>query len=177
MFCCSNIDRTVAAVVVALIAVVTSFAGGCGDGRPATYPVHGKVRFDDGRAVPVGNVEFRSDVGGYIARGKIDQQGHFVLGTFSASDGAVAGLHHVIVVQAFDPILWDSGKLERPHETPTQGEDSDHAVQDHEHEPMFVSRQFASYATSGLTANVNEQGENTVEFVVGQPVASENRER
>jgi hypothetical protein len=110
---------------------------------------------------------------GKIARGKIDQQGHFVLGTFCADDGAVAGLHHVIVVQSFDPILWDSGRLERPQDVSTGDDQPDRVEQDHEHEPMFVSRHFASYATSGLTVEVDPQRENVVELVVGQPVRGE----
>jgi hypothetical protein len=173
MFRRCNIDRIVEISALAAFAVLGSIASGCGNGRPATYPVEGSVRFEDGRPVPVGNVEFRSDEGGKIARGKIDQQGHFVLGTFCADDGAVAGLHHVIVVQSFDPILWDSGRLERPQDVSTGDDQPDRVEQDHEHEPMFVSRHFASYATSGLTVEVDPQRENVVELVVGQPVRGE----
>jgi hypothetical protein len=171
-----SLHRLASNSALASIALLMSCALGCGTGHPATYPVQGSARFEDGRPVPVGNVEFRSDEGGIIARGKIDQRGHFALGTFSAQDGAVAGRQHVIVVQSFDPILWSSGKLERPHETPTGNEELAHPLQDHEHQPMFVSRQFASYATSGLTANVNRQRDNTVELVVGEPVTGEKPE-
>ena len=156
---------------MASLAVVIC-CGGCGNRHPATYPVRGSVHFDDGRPVPVGNVEFRSDAGGYIARGKIDQQGRFVLGTFAARDGAVAGSHHVIVVQSFDPILWDKGKRSQPRESPG-GDDLDHELQHHDHQPMFVSPKFASYATSGLTANVRDQGSNVVDLAVGEPMSGE----
>jgi hypothetical protein len=152
-----------------VIALATSVLGGCGDGHPPTYPVQGRVRFDDGRAVPVGVVEFRSESGGHIARGKIDQQGHFALGTFRRGDGAVEGLHHVIVVQHFDPILWQDGHLKEPPAN-LDGEHGDHDHDHHSHEPMFVDRRFAAYDTSGLKATVKPRSDNPVELVVGEPV-------
>src|SRR5687768_12763016 len=85
---------------------VIALAGGCGDGRPATFPVQGTVRFQSGEPVPVGVVEFRSKSDGRIAKGKINQQGRFTVGTFTNDDGAVAGEHQVLVIQHFDPLLW-----------------------------------------------------------------------
>ena len=73
----------------------------CSGGRPATYPVVGKVTFPDGSPIGVtGWVEFRpldaeSKLG---ARGQMERDGSFKLGTFAEADGAVAGKYAAIVV-------------------------------------------------------------------------------
>lgn len=82
-------------LVACLLAAV-----GCGPQHPGTYPVSGKVQFDDGQPVEMGLVELRSKSKPPVnARGKIQADGRFQLGTFEAGDGAVLGDHDVIVVQ------------------------------------------------------------------------------
>jgi hypothetical protein len=130
--------------------ILLAAAVGCGDSRVATYPVSGGVKFDSGEAVSLGMVEFRPIAGGPIARGKLDQFGRFKLRTFIADDGAVAGEHQIVVVQHLPPV--PSG-VAAP---------ADHA----EHESMLVAPEFASYATSGLTAVVKPDGANDVSLVV-----------
>jgi hypothetical protein len=125
-------------------------AVGCGESRVATFPVSGGVKFDSGEAVSLGMVEFRPNAGGPIARGKLDQFGRFKLRTFIADDGAVAGEHQIVVVQHLPPAS-DGGAAS-----------SEHA----EHESMLVAQEFASYATSGLTAVVKPEGANDVSLVV-----------
>ena len=67
-----------------LVAAGILFAGllGCGDNRPATYPVQGTVKFKDGEPVHVGIVEFRWKSTGEKSRGKLDPLGRFSLTTF-----------------------------------------------------------------------------------------------
>lgn len=72
---------------------------GCGESRQRTYQVSGTVEFGDGTPVRFGSIQFVPVQGGPAARGKIDQQGRFQLGTFTASDGAIAGRHRVVIVQ------------------------------------------------------------------------------
>jgi hypothetical protein len=124
---------------------------GCSDGRLPTYPVQGTVRFEDGRAIRVGTVEFRAIDGGHTARGRIGSDGRFTLSTFRDNDGAVAGMHQVIVLQHFDPAVWKTA-----HEDP-------------EHYEFVISRRYADYDASGLTATVKPQSSNQIELVVGKP--------
>lgn len=80
---------------------------GCGDSGPRMYPARGRVMFTDGDPVKLGTVELLSDEHGTTATGKIEQDGTFVLGTLTDSDGAAAGGHRAIVVQVavFDGTL------------------------------------------------------------------------
>jgi hypothetical protein len=64
-----------------------------------TYPVSGKVVFEDGSPVRVGTIEFKSIDHQVQARGTIERDGSFRLTTFQEFDGAVAGRHRVVVVQ------------------------------------------------------------------------------
>ncbi|MBM4004576.1 MAG: carboxypeptidase regulatory-like domain-containing protein [Planctomycetes bacterium] len=64
-----------------------------------TYPVSGKVVFDDGSPVRVGTIEFKSMDHQVQARGTIERDGSYHLTTFQENDGAVAGRHRVVVVQ------------------------------------------------------------------------------
>ena len=72
---------------------------GCSDGNVPTYPAGGKVTFSNGSPLDGGWVEYRPVTGEVnIARGPIQSDGTFELGTFVSKDGAVAGEHHVLVV-------------------------------------------------------------------------------
>lgn len=142
---------------VALTAGLVAAVAGCQEGREATHPVRGLVRFSDGTPVRFGTVEFRSEKNGRIARGVLDQRGRFTLGTFDAADGAVAGAHQVIVVQLAPPELLDRrprGELADP-ET--------HA--EHEHDGL-IDPEFSQYSTTPLTANVSQDESNQVDLVV-----------
>lgn len=130
--------------------ILLAAAVGCGESRVATFPVSGGVKFDSGEAVSLGMVEFRPTAGGPIARGKLDRFGRFRLRTLIADDGAVAGEHQIVVVQHLPPASVGSAAS------------SEHA----EHESMLVAPEFASYATSGLTAVVEPDSANDVSLVV-----------
>ena len=70
---------------------------GCGGG-PKTIPVTGIVLLD-GQPVPAGAaVQFIPRDGGHVADGITDAAGKFTLTTFQANDGALIGLHDVVVV-------------------------------------------------------------------------------
>ncbi|MEZ6129778.1 MAG: carboxypeptidase regulatory-like domain-containing protein [Planctomycetaceae bacterium] len=72
---------------------------GCGSDQVATYPVTGRVVFLDGSPVRTGTVELESKQFGTTATGSINQDGTFVLGTYTPNDGAAEGEHNAIVVQ------------------------------------------------------------------------------
>ena len=111
---------------------------GCSD-QLRTYPVSGKVRFTTGGVVHVGTVELKSREHNVQARGQIQSDGSFTLTTYKDGDGAVAGKHYCVVVQ-FVMAEGISG-----HKPSTLG---------------VVDRRYASYSTSGLTAQVYPEKKN-----------------
>jgi hypothetical protein len=72
---------------------------GCG-GTRTTYPVQGKVAFPDGTPLTGGLVVFESleTDPPLSARGEIQSDGSFRLGTYKLGDGAVLGRHRALVV-------------------------------------------------------------------------------
>jgi hypothetical protein len=92
---------------------------GCGPKRIATWDVAGSVRFQDGTPVQFGTVEFYQSQLDLTARGTIQPDGTFQLGTFQDGDGAVAGKHEVIVVQIIMPsTLGSSAQSHGAHADP-----------------------------------------------------------
>lgn len=148
------------------IATTLSLAG-CQKSSVATFPVSGRVVFDDGQPVPFGFVELRAERGGQIARGKLDQLGRFELGTFSAEDGVVAGRHQAIVVQHLNP---DASAAPRP---PQASVSAGHA----DHQTALVAPAFGSYETSGLEVEVKPNAKNLVTFTVQRFSPRQNRRR
>jgi len=80
--------------------LVLPLAFGCGEGHPPTYPAGGTVTFPDGKLLSGGWVEFQPIEApqAVSARGAIEPDGTFRLGTFSPDDGALEGRHRVLVV-------------------------------------------------------------------------------
>lgn len=72
---------------------------GCGGGdTPTTYPVSGVVKYD---GKPLANVAITFyPAEGRPASGRTNEQGKFILTTFSPDDGAVAGEHRVTITPA-----------------------------------------------------------------------------
>jgi len=70
---------------------------GCG-GTSKTVPTSGRVTYKD-KAVANANVSFTPVEGaGRAASGLTDSNGHFKLGTFSTSDGALPGNYRISVI-------------------------------------------------------------------------------
>ena len=123
---------------------------GCSNDRLPTYPVSGQIIFPDGQPVRTGLIELRSIEHGLNARGQIARDGSFVLGTYEAADGAVAGKHAAIVMQF---LASDSGpEIEHDHGDP-------------------VDIKFADYTTSPLQFEI-QPGEANVLSVQVQRAAS-----
>jgi hypothetical protein len=96
-----------------VIALILAAALGCG-GR-STYPVRGKVVFPDGTPLPGGRViaEPTDATHQVSARGEIQPDGTFELGTFTDNDGALEGEHHVLITPPEDLVIVE-GKPRRP---------------------------------------------------------------
>lgn len=83
-----------------VVVLVSAVLAGCGGGPLPTYEAGGTVTFPDGKPLSGGWVEFQPveaplSVG---ARGEIQPDGTFRLGTFESGDGAIEGEHRALVV-------------------------------------------------------------------------------
>jgi major membrane immunogen (membrane-anchored lipoprotein) len=114
---------------------------GCGSDQVITYPVKGRVVFQDGSPVRTGTVELESKQFGTTATGSINHDGTFVLGTYTANDGAADGQHNAIVVQ----IIINDGSIKHT---------IDHGV--------AVPSRYGDYDTSPLTVSVQPIEENEI---------------
>src|SRR5262249_38317401 len=85
-------------------------AGGCGGG-PTLYPVSGKVSYKDGKPVTAGLGIFEPAGQKISARGEIQSDGSFQLGTYKNNDGALEGEYKVLIAP---PPLPEEGKPRRP---------------------------------------------------------------
>jgi hypothetical protein len=98
--CARRRPRMLAAVLV--FAAAWPLVGGC-DARAPVAPVHGIVTID-GRPLRAGAVVFTPLARGEDKRvgksayGEIRPDGTFVLGTFTASDGAIVGMHRATIL-------------------------------------------------------------------------------
>ena len=132
---------------IALLLLCLFFVG-CGDGNPATYPVEGQVRFEDGTVPRFGSIEFFNEELEVNARGKIDRDGKFTVCTYTDGDGAVEGNHKIVIIQL------TSGALVTKSNT----------IVEHDHGKLIDSS-YLDYRTSDLECNIT-RGENKVELTV-----------
>lgn len=127
---------------------------GCRDNRPPTYPAGGTVKFEDGNPVRMGFISFIPTKGGPSARGKLDTNGQFTLGTYTNNDGAIEGEHIVIITQPTVPI---DPKIAR-----TLGPEH----QEHASSKYIISRKYSSQERSDLRSNVSSTEKNYLELTV-----------
>lgn len=137
-----------AAMLLGFALLIVSQLTGCGSGELATHPVEGTVRFEDGTWPMFGDVEFFSVEHKLNARGKINRDGSFTVSTYGEDDGAVAGLHQVMVMQLSGGYLTE--KL------------NDRIKHDH---GELIAPSFFDYRTSGLECTILP-GNNKVELLV-----------
>jgi hypothetical protein len=117
---------------LALLGPLLVGSTGCGSG--SIYPVQGKVVFKDGTPLQGGIVVFESvDNDRVIARGDIEPDGTFSLGTRKRGDGALAGPHRVLV----SPPFLANAEARRG--------------------PRLIHPRFENFETSGLVLKVEKQ--------------------
>jgi len=105
------------------------------------------VVFENGNPVRHGTIELESREYGTTATGTIDQDGRFVLGTYTADDGATAGEHDAIVVQ----MVIADGSFE-------------HTIDHGDAAPP----RYAAYETSPLTVSVSPDRNNAVTITISK---------
>ena len=112
--------------------------GGCANQGVPEYPVSGIVRLENGMPVQAGVVEFTSADQIHTVRANLNNEGQFSL-------RAVAGKHHVVVVQ-----------LIVTEELP---------LHEHDHDPT-IDPDFGHYQRSGLSYLVKPGQNDNAEFIV-----------
>jgi hypothetical protein len=129
---------------VAGLALVLALAAGCGSAN--TYPVRGKVIFKDGAPLPGGQVVFRpvDEKLQVSARGDIQPDGRFALGTYKEGDGAVPGKYQALINPPVPPKVKEKGN------------------------PQIIHPRFRNYETSGLEFDV-KRGTNDFNIEVDRP--------
>ena len=127
-----------------------SVVGCSNSGDVPTYQVTGKVTFPDGTPLHGGRIIFNSVDHGVAARGTIDEDGTFRLGTYGAADGAVAGPHRASI-----------------HAARPDGYNPDDPVQ--RQAPAIIDPRFKRPDTSGLKFEVTPDGENHFDIEVQAP--------
>ena len=136
-----------------VLLAIASFVG-CGSDPATTYPVSGKVVFDDGKPFTTGGVVMFEPIAVgeqpvYTAAGAIAADGTFRISTFQEGDGAVAGEHRVLVRAKRDVDTF--GKFGRLQTS-----------------KAAIAPRFENYETSGLVFTV-EPSINEFTVVVKRP--------
>ncbi len=101
--------RPVSKSLLALLTFALLFTQGCGRPEmPETFPVKGKVVYENGQPVPSGMVQFQSQSDqSVLVNGGIQPDGTFTLSSVKEDyriDGAIAGQHRVTVVPPMDEL-------------------------------------------------------------------------
>lgn len=136
------------AIAAICLAVALMCSVGCNSDRLPTHPVEGSVQFEDGTNLMFGDIEFFSASQRVNARGKIQRDGTFTVGTYAQNDGAVEGKHRIIILQVTGDYLTEK-----------------YADQiKHEHGELIHSAYF-DYRTSELECTITP-GTNRVELTV-----------
>lgn len=161
-----------ARVAWVVIVVIMTQAGGCSRyvedkwsrARPATYRAGGVVEYQ-GTAVPRAMITFvaRDESRGkeFAAVGFTDDRGRFTLQTFRPRDGAIAGIHRVMIEKRSL-----GGGQSAAEKSPSNREEYEAQRAGSTGRLKFVSEipsRYGSFDTSGLSAEVTEKGPN--EFV------------
>lgn len=116
---------------------------GCGSGRPTCIPVTGTVSYR-GQPVEDAGVAF-IPTQGRQASGKTNEQGRFILTTFSSGDGALLGEYVVCIAKT---IPNSQGKADSPYSNETS----------------VLPSCYAKPAQSSLRASVTVAGPNNFHF-------------
>jgi hypothetical protein len=145
-----------------LAATAVAILCGCGKSGPPipVYPVSGTVKYK-GKPVVGADVTFYNAEAKRSAFGRTDDQGEYQLTTFSSNDGAIAGKSAVTIQKFEDPA---------PAPPPPPVESPDYQPPGLGQSTMpprpksTLPAKFAKAETSGLTAVVNADAPNKIDF-------------
>jgi len=130
--------------------------GGC-SGQESTCEVTGKVTMQDGTPLTGGTVVFQPDTQGKPgAKGQIQSDGTYSMGTYEPEDGVVVGTHRVLVVPQ-PPQNWDVDKQGVP--------------------PDVFDPKYRNMDTSGLTCDVKDDMTYDIKLDPAPPPAPEPKKK
>lgn len=153
--------RTARHCVYLALGFVAVLAAGCGGSGVKTYPVSGKVTFEDGSPLTKGTVVFESTT--MAAMGQIQPDGTYTLTTYKDGDGAPEGSYKVY-------LQGDIFGSEEEAASPTEDGLEDYAEGSTETVgEALVDAKFSGPQNSGLTCDVS--GSTTFDFKVQKPGA------
>lgn len=157
----TNASR-VLALAGAIALSVAAFGCSSGPKRPATIKVSGKVTMN-GTPVPGATVSFQpAATGGRAAVGITDGAGQYVLTTFEAGDGAVAGDYGVAIVKSeASAAAGSSSNANSDDYVPPEG------LKEPPPAKSLIPPRFGSPRESGLRATVGG-GSTTFDFDLGK---------
>lgn len=138
--------------VLVAVACLSGCTGGGADQVPV-YPVSGQVTMG-GNPVPNATVTFSPKSDQPTAIGRTDAEGRYQLRTYAEADGAAAGEYAVIISKAADA----------PAEEAAHGPDFETPAYPGQKAGSVLPEEYASAATTPLTATVTEGGENNIDF-------------
>ncbi|MCH2182563.1 MAG: hypothetical protein MK108_11210 [Mariniblastus sp.] len=138
-----------------LLALFT-MAVGCGSDHLPTHPIQGQLRFPDGTAPKMGTIELFNAEHKLNARGKIQSDGSFTVGTYEQGDGAVAGKHSVAIIQLMAHSLRAKREvvIEVDESEGDAGHDHDHDQDEEPSDMEMVHPRYADYRTSDLSVEI-----------------------
>lgn len=141
-----------AAVWLTAALVVATAGSGC-KRTPRVVKVSGTVFYND-KPLPFGSIMFQSDKG-QPAFGMIGSDGSFTLSSYGADDGAVPG-RHLVSVTCYEG--------QRPGQAKPDGGEVSMGR-------LLIPLKYTRLGSSGLTAEVKDAPEQSVEFrLTGPPV-------
>jgi len=120
---------------------------GCSSGKLPLASAGGKVTYQ-GKPLEFGTILFQPTGGGLTARGEIQPDGTFVLGTYSDGDGAVIGKHKISIT---------CNDTQRPGYTLAPGAEATVGK-------SLIPEKYTEAETSGLQAEVTADGDNQFTF-------------
>ena len=132
-------DSRIAGISVAALALCGILATGC-QPQIDLVPVHGRVLYQ-GEPLSYGSVMFQPEGAGPLARGTIEANGQFVLGTQTKADGVRPGRCRVRVT-AFES--QKTGLGENPHRERSLGRSA-------------IPKKYQNFGTSGLVVDVSAE--------------------
>lgn len=144
-------------------AALTTVLSGCGDGssHPPVFPVSGTVAYN-GEPVAGAMVSFMGENAPKEASGITNSDGEFRLSTFSLNDGAVAGVHKVIVSKTDPEAVKAAPSMEDMMNDPAALAEQAAAELESQEDGKkpLIPLIYSSPETTPLTETVSESGEN-----------------
>src|SRR5262249_24487766 len=120
------------------------------DGRPKVVPVSGRVLFN-GQPLEGAHVTFTNPAAKRSAYGQTDSDGRFTLTTFERNDGAVPGKQQVSVTKV---------KWTKQHDPNVDRTTITNPKAGAPERRWVIPERYGDVATSGLTAEVMDDGKN-----------------